>query len=137
MATTFDLRDSDYVGATLLPAWKQRGVLVLSVTHDFADQAIAQNETADWMDIPAGTTVLAVSLTVDTASGDAADLDVGDAAAATTFISDLQADAAANTTQTSGYGKHFATADTLVLKNNAAATINDGVVTLRVVALAA
>jgi len=71
MATTFDVR-GDNADATVFPAWAQRGVQRYTVQLDISalGPGLAESETVTIMDIPAGTTLLALTATVSTAADD-------------------------------------------------------------------
>ena len=147
---TYDLR-GDYTATVAVPQFTQRSVVVWDIEVDFAGNfpvwstlaedltGLAQNETVSLLHIPAGTTVLGVTATVTTASGDAATLDLGDAGLATRYATDLAADGTALTTFTTGQSRYYVAADDLILKNSSAGatTINDGVLAIRVVAVPA
>jgi len=134
MASTYDLR-GDYADATVLPSWAERGVVVLEQELDFTaiTGGVDAAETVALMDIPAGTTILAVSLTVDTAetTANSSTISIGVSGADTKWVNVL----AATSTGSDTGGAWYTPVASQIIATVGTATIDAAVCTLRVVAV--
>lgn len=70
------------------------GVTVIEATFDASKRALAQNDTIDLADIPAGTLVMAAQWEVVGTEGAARNFSVGDTSSATAFVGSTSANSA-------------------------------------------
>lgn len=139
---TFDKR----VGSAGFPVPKRLRLFVLEATFDATEQALAQNDIVQLIDIPANTVVLRVAVTKETLEGAAATAAIGDATTATGYIAaaDMNSatpectalaltEGAPNTITGYSNGKFYSAAGTIQLKALAAAGLTAAKVTVRAV----
>jgi len=107
---TYAITDNSAAVSAGPKAYVQEAVL------DFSTTNLALNEDIDVFSIPANTLVLAVGIRLETSSGNAGTLDVGDGAAADTWVTDLDADATAGEQEIGTAAKFYASADTIDMK---------------------
>ena len=148
MSTTFDLR-GDYTATASLPAYYQRGVIVLDKTFDISaglpaattgtvdTTGLAATETIDVFEIPADVLVLSASLTATTgttATGSET-MSFGYDGAATAFVSafDTSTTGASSTCSDTLY---FPVAKSAIVTGNTA-TITAGVIHVRLICVPA
>ena len=86
------------------------------VVLDFSTTNLATGEDIDALQIPANTLVLCVGIELVTASSNAGTIDVGDGAAADTWVTDLDADGAVGIQETGSAAKFYLAADVIDVK---------------------
>lgn len=107
---TYSISDNGTAVAAGSKAYVQEAVL------DFSTTNLATGEDIDVFKVPANTLVLAVGARIETASGNAGTLDVGDGDAADTWVTDIDADGASNPQEIGTTAKFYGADATIDMK---------------------
>jgi hypothetical protein len=105
-------------GALALPS--NQAPVVLEAEFDATKNPLAAGDDAKLIAIPAGTTVVSVSLSVETAEAAADTVDLGDGDGATQFLSNTATNALAVTLAASTTAKAYTAAGFIILHADAA-----------------
>lgn len=126
---TFDLTKG---GPGAVPGHQPPAVVFLEGILDQSKQALAQNDVAQLIHVPANTEILSVFWQVLKASSNAGTFNLGDGASATRWFTGSALSALADAHNTTRF--FYTTADTIDVVQTAALTVSTGI--LRVMALA-